>query len=87
MLPSALPRCVKGLSQTYRHREQGDTIFLETISAEGSIRIAIPPKVAEAIARQRDSLTDKSRSKAAKATAADRKARGVVPAFMKKRKE
>jgi len=65
--------------QTYRQRDRGDTIFLETVGSEGSIRLAIPPQVAEAIARQRESLGSKSRSKAAKATMADRMARGEAP--------
>jgi len=69
--------------QTYRQREQGDTIFLECVSGEGSLRLAIPPKVADVIARQREALTDKSRSKAAKAVAAERKAAGILPGFMK----
>jgi len=70
--------------QTYRQREQGDTIFLECVSADGSLRLAIPPKIAEAIARQRDALTDKARSKAAKAAAQERMERGERPAFLKK---
>jgi hypothetical protein len=65
--------------QTFRQREQGDTIFLECVSADGSMRLAIPPKVAEVIGRQAAALTDKSRSKAAKASAQDRKDAGFVP--------
>lgn len=66
--------------QTYRQRDKGDTIFLETVGGEErSIRLAIPPQVAEAIARQRESLGVKSRSKAAKAVMADRVARGESP--------
>lgn len=68
--------------QTYRQRETGDTVFIEYIGAEGSFRLALPPVVADTIARQRDALTDKSRSKAAKQVAADRKAQGIVPAFL-----
>ena len=40
--------------------------------------------VDDTIARQRDVLTDKSRRKGAKAAAADRKARGIVPSFKRK---
>jgi len=73
--------------QTFRQREVGDTIFLETISAEGApVRIAIPPAVSDAIARQREALTGKSRSKAAKANAQARKDRGLEPGFMKHKK-
>jgi hypothetical protein len=71
--------------QTYRQREIGDTIFLEATSKDGTIRIAIPPAVAELIARQRDQLTGKSRSKAAKANAQARKDRGELPGFMRKK--
>src|SRR5471032_2780394 len=80
---------VLGLSQTfivqtYRQRDQGDSIFVEYIGAEGSLRLALPPVVADTIARQRDVLTDKSRRKGAMAAAADRKARGIVPSFKRK---
>lgn len=71
--------------QTYRQREQGDTIFVECVTADGSFRLAIPPAVSEAIARQRDALSAKTRSKAAKAVAAERKERGEVPAFLNKK--
>lgn len=67
--------------QTYRQREQGDTIFLQYIDAAGSRRIVIPPEVADVIARQRDALTGKVRSKVARAIADDRKARGIVSGF------
>lgn len=69
--------------QTFRQADQGDTIFLEVVSAEGSIRIALPPKVAAAISRQRDSLTKQSRSRASKQVAQDRMARGEAPAFLR----
>lgn len=69
--------------QTFRQRDQGDTVFLIAVSAEGSLRLVIPPRVTEAIARQRDALSAKSRSKAATALAADRKARGEVPGFLR----
>lgn len=69
--------------ETYRQREVGDTIFLVYVDGDTSIRIAIPPPVADAIARQRDSLTTKVRKKVGKALAAERKARGELPGFMK----
>ena len=76
-----------GLSQTFivqtiRQRAVGDHVFLETVSRDGAIRIVLPPQVADAIARQRDTLTAKSRSKAAKALAQERKERGQLPAFL-----
>lgn len=73
--------------QTYRQKDKGDTIFLETIGGEGSIRIPIPPQVADTIARQRESLATKSRSKASKQAMADRMARGEMPAFLLAKKE
>lgn len=72
--------------QTIRQREQGDTIFIEHSDRNGMVRLVIPPKVAATIARQRDQLTTKSRSRAAKAVAKERRARGEVPGFMKHRK-
>lgn len=70
--------------QTYRHRELGDTIFLETVGGEGSIRIAIPPQVADTIARQRESLSKQLRSKLSKQSMQDRMARGEWKGFAKK---
>ena len=80
-----------GLSQTFivqtiRQRGVGDHVFLETVSRDGAIRIVLPPQVADAIARQRDTLTAKSRSKAARTLAQERKARGELPAFLKRKK-
>ena len=79
-----------GLSQTFivqtlRQREVGDHVFLETVSRDGAIRIVLP-QVADAIARQRDALTAKSRSKAAKALAQERKERGELPAVLTHKK-
>src|SRR2546427_7065455 len=73
--------------QTYRQREQGDTIFLEHVSETGTVRLVIPPQVAAVIARQRDQLTAKTRSKAAKAIAQERKERGEIPAFLKSKRK
>lgn len=72
--------------QTYRQREQGDTIFLESVNNAGTVRLAIPPAVAEAIARQRDALTGKVRSATGKRIAQERKDRGELPGFMKAKK-
>jgi hypothetical protein len=69
--------------QTYRQRDKGDVIFLECVNKDGSMRIAIPAAVSDAIARQRDALTGKVRSKIGKATAQARKDRGELPGFMK----
>jgi hypothetical protein len=51
--------------QTKRVMKEGDTIFLQYLDEEGSRRIVIPAKVANVMARQRESLTAKSRKRAA----------------------
>jgi hypothetical protein len=84
-LSSVLELSQTFIVQTYRQRDEGDTIFIEYIGVEGSLRLALPPVVSDVIARQRDALSDKSRSKAAKANALDRKARGIEPGFKKNR--
>lgn len=76
--------------QTFRMSDEGksgDTVFLEYVDERGTVRIVLPPKVTALIARQRDSLTARSRSRGAKAAAADRKARGIVPGFMRAKKK
>jgi hypothetical protein len=72
--------------QTVRQKDKGDYIFLQYISAERSERIVIPAKVADVIARQRDTLTYRSRSKAGKERAAEMKAQGKVFGFQKRKK-
>lgn len=69
--------------QTFRQREEGDTVFIEYIGREGSLRLPIPPEVTDVIARQRDALTTTARKRQAKAAALDRKARGIKPGFAK----
>lgn len=70
--------------QTFRQREKGDTIFLEQVSENGTVRLVIPSAVADTIARQRASLVKKTRSKAMKAIMEDRIANGFVPSFGRK---
>ena len=72
--------------ETCRHAEMGDFIFVEMVDRDGVTRVALPPKAADAIASQRESLTARRRSIASKATAKARKDRGEVPAFMKAKK-
>ena len=69
--------------QTYRHKERGDTVSVEYMDPNGSYRIALPPEVCKAIARQRSTATTVNRKRAAKAEAARRKATGIKPGFMK----
>lgn len=81
--PLGLGESETWIVQTCRQREQGDTVFVQRISAQGGLRIVLPPSVTATIARQRDQLTSKVRSKAAKIVALDRKERGIQPGFMK----
>lgn len=69
--------------QTFRQKEVGDSIFIETVSENGTVRIVIPAQVANVIARQRDQLSKRSRSRASRQVMADRMARGEKPGFMK----
>jgi hypothetical protein len=71
--------------QTFRQRERGDTIFLEVMGQDGAVRLVLPPEVSNSIARQRDAVTARTRSKAAKASAEDRKARGIQPGFARRK--
>ncbi len=77
--------------ETLRQRERGDTIFLIYVEGDKSIRIPIPPQVADTIARQREALGKKVRReigrRLGKQQAAERKARGEPPAFMKGKKK
>lgn len=69
--------------QTYRHDtgcdRTGDTILIQAIGAAGSLRIALPPEVSEAIARQRDSLATKSRKRGAQRAMETKAERGIEP--------
>jgi hypothetical protein len=62
-----------------------DYIFIEHVSEAGIVtRLALPPKVANAIVSQRDSLTSRRRKAAAKARAKADKAAGIKRGFLKK---
>lgn len=84
--------------QTFRKRDVAedaeqrqpakDTIFLQFIGKGGrSLRLVIPPPVAELIARQRDQLVTKNRLSGARQAAVTRKERGIEPAFLRRRKK
>jgi hypothetical protein len=65
----------------------GDFIFVQCIDENQMVtRLALPPRVANAIASQRDSLTARRRSLAGKAQAKARKDRGELPGFMRGKK-
>ena len=75
---------VQTRDESGRVKATADTIFLEVVDAEeGSKRIAIPPQVADVIARQRASLSNMTRRQGAKAAVKTRKALGITP-FEKK---
>ena len=69
--------------ETARHEELGDTIFVECMDENGVTRLALPPKVANSIARQRESLTKRWRSRSAKTEMKRRQMEGMIP-FQKK---
>jgi hypothetical protein len=71
--------------QTLRHEELGDFIFIECMDENGLTRLALPPKVAMAIASQRESLTKRRRSISSKATMRRRMDEGWVPTFKKQK--
>lgn len=82
-----------GATQTYivetmrAHDDQGgDTVFIQYVDDLGAVRIYLPPAVADAIVRQRDALTTKSRKRVSREAAQARKARGEQPAFLKGKK-
>lgn len=70
--------------QTARHEDKGDYIFVECADENGLVRLVLPPKVANAIASQRDSLSKRRRSIASKAAIQSRIARGEIISFKKK---
>jgi ATP-dependent exoDNAse (exonuclease V) alpha subunit len=71
--------------QTCRHEESGDYIFIEHIDESGVTRIAMPPKVANLIASQREALTKRRRSISSKAAMKARIDAGEVIGFRKKK--
>jgi len=62
------------------------TTFLEYYSRTERVRIVLPARVGDLIARQRDSLTNQARKTSARKAAGTRKARGIVPTFKKRKK-
>lgn len=69
--------------ETFRTPELGDTVFVQITGPEGLQRVHLPPSVTNAIARQRDTLTAQSRSRAGKARAEADRAAGKVPGFLR----
>jgi hypothetical protein len=73
--------------QTARHEDYGDYIFVECADESGLVRLVLPPKVANAIASQRESLTKRRRSIASRASMRNRMASGEVLGFQKAKKK
>lgn len=71
--------------QTVR-ADSGDHIVVKFIDKGGVVRLILPPKVANVIASQRDSLTARRRSAASKDAMKRRMDQGFVPTFTKKKK-
>lgn len=69
--------------QTIRQAEVGDWVFVQHITGKRTTRMVFPPKVANVIASQRDSLTHRNASRVAKRVAQERKEQGFRP-FVKK---
>lgn len=65
--------------QTMRLEDGSFVVFIETMDAQGHVRLVLPDKVAQAVYRQRSSLTDRStpESRARKAAKAARDRRRV----------
>ena len=66
--------------ETARQADLGDYVFLEQFDKDGQVRIVLPPKVCEAIARQSGALSSKRRSIAGRKAMAERIAAGHDPA-------
>jgi hypothetical protein len=75
--------CTTWVIKTIR-RDGRETVFLQKNDAAGGGRWVLPPKVTEALARQRDGASVTNRRQKASRVAADRKALGIRPAFLKK---
>lgn len=63
-----------------------EIVFLQRINSEGSIRIVLPMEVTSAINKQRDRTVAVVRRRGARQAAATREARGIRPAFLRKKK-
>lgn len=72
--------------RTIRQTGIGDTIFLHVVGKDLNVRLTLPAKVSDLIARQRDVLTTKGKRKQGRRIAAERKAAGIQPAFLVKKK-
>jgi hypothetical protein len=67
--------------------EGQDTVFLQRNHAGGGDRFVLPPEVTAVLARHRDTAATVNRRRGARRSAANRKALGIAPAFLKKASE
>lgn len=70
--------------KTIRADGLGETVFIQTNTAEGGRRIVLPPEVVAALVRQRGGAVAVARSRSASRAAATREARGIAPGFLGK---
>lgn len=66
--------------QTVKH-DEGESVFLTEITAEGTRRFVVPPKVVATISRQRDAVSTIVRRRHGRRLAEERKAAGLLPTF------
>lgn len=84
--PLGIGESITCIVQTFRHPDDGDTIFLQHMQGTDYVPLIIPAAVADAIARQRDALGTMNRRKAGRERAAQDKAEGKLPGFMRSKK-
>lgn len=72
--------------ETALHDELGYFVFVELADEDGLTRMMLPPKVGNAIVAHRDSLSKRRRRATGKRLAAERKAKGILPGFLKKKR-
>ena len=66
--------------------DEGVTVFVTQVDAQGSKRYILPAKVLAAIDRQRASLTKQVRRRHGKRIAEERAAQGLEPGFMRSKR-
>jgi hypothetical protein len=62
-----------------------DTVFLQRIDAAGGMRLVVPSEVTTAMIRHRDGIENVNRRRGARKAAATREAKGIRPAFERKK--
>lgn len=62
---------------------QGETVFVTIVEADATKRVMLPPKVLDTIVRQREAVQTTVRRRHGRRIAAERKAQGLQPGFMK----